>query len=239
MLNGRQTVRRCGDASVSESAEAGEPQVYVVEPGEAVPLDRDHLPDEFTVEMVSTMAISDIEWLEEQTNLTERQRTSLQAGLREAIPSLYGPDSLLKRLTRGWFSRPDPLTEDMRRSVAELVEASRDPSPIIAQPTSIPPPEEEGVVNRHNEQLAALQRLHDTNQSMQALIGQLVQRTEQQHRASERQKWTNWLLAGVAAASTIGTFATIQGSTRMWLALIVTVAFFGLLYVVMHAGPSD
>lgn len=237
---------------MTNEAETGEPQEPTGYRRESAKrLDRDNLPDEFTFEFLHSLSTRDLRWLESEGDLTPRQREPLNAfvsGLPIGDATAEVPQGFIDT-PAGWLftagtknaglrwliprvrGSDDQLGTEMQQTLDALTSK---PPPIVARPTSIPPPEDDGVANRHSEQQQSMERLHDTNQQMVKLLAQLVQRTEQQHQAAERQKTTNWTLAVIAAASMAGTFATVDSVTYFWIAVIATFAVAGVLYVVMH-----
>lgn len=242
---------------MTETVEPEEPQPKDFGSSKGRRLDRENLPEEFTSEFLEKLPISDIRWLESEAELTPRQRETLQAVVAEWIAPVRAAASKAteglgaklanfgkagaKNLSFQWhFPKTDSATDQLGTDMQKTIRAlTSQPSPIVARPVSIPPPEDEGVVNRHAEQQQSLQRLDETNQQMVKLLAQLVQRTEQQHIAAERQKSTNWLLAPIAAASMVGTFATVQGGDRIWIAIIGTAAVAAFLYIVMHTPSGE
>ncbi len=201
----------------------------------ARPLDRDNLPPEFTVDSLKHMPARDLIWLEKEADLTPTQRETFVAASKELFPGIsqvgesvraFSQVSQSKWQTRLFGPPRDPIGEDIQKTVKEL----------STRPNLIPT---DHAKKRHEEQQENLRQLYEATENMRLLLFQLVQRTEQQHQAAERQKTTNWLLAGIAAASMVGTFATVQGSERMWFTLIAAVILLGVLYVVMHGGGSS
>ncbi|GAA3560749.1 hypothetical protein [Kribbella ginsengisoli] len=224
-------------------------------------LDRHQLPEEFTVEALRQIDIRDLIWLQEEAELTERQRESLDAGVEE----IYGPVTekmrkataqLAEKLAGAVkFDLPkipkigieiDPIGKDLRESFAriqarsELWQREDDHRAELRHLTS------ENVRRSspqamHAEQQRSLSELHGTFQEVALMMAKLVERTEQQHeaavrqeRAAERQKTTNWALAVVAAVSMAGTLATVDSLLMFWLALIGALVVAGVLWVIMH-----
>lgn len=244
-------------------------------------LDRDHLPDEFTVNFLRTVSIRDVIWLQKEAELTELQRQSLDA----AVEEIWGPTlEKFRRASEQWsagiklplagiklplVSLPkistsfDPIGKDLRESIGRIqrsTESWRRQTAGLERFQEVGRAarevEEAGRVAResqetervdlaemvrrtspaalHAEQQQSLRELHGTFQEVALMMAKLVERTEQQHQAAERQKTTNWALAVIAAVSMAGTLATVDSALLFWLALIGALLVAGVLWVVMH-----
>ncbi|WP_406046982.1 hypothetical protein [Kribbella sp. NBC_00889] len=215
--------------------------------------DRDNLPDEFTADFLDHVVVRDLLWLESDADLTPRQREAFSAwssdrygAIAKAFRQQQNTFSKLLGTRKPWWSSVglsarDALGENIRKSVDGLRESVTEHTLEVHDAmhlTDSATVELNGQVvvpiDKHADQMRAFGRLHDTSDRMAELLALPVERTEQQYRAAQRQKTTNWLLACIAGASMIGTFATVQGTTRMWLALIATFVIIGVLYVVMN-----
>jgi hypothetical protein len=206
------------------------------------PLDRNNLPEEFTPDFLEHLSVHDALWLEGKADLTARQRETFQAWSKDRFGLAHElAESARETLERvlpptNWFRsarfprltslgrQNDPLGDDIQKTVAALNDLTGPPRTRIQDPAK----------RRHEEQQESLRQVYESTDAMRQLLGQLVQRTEQQHQAAERQKTTNWFLAVIAVASTAGTLATVTNPTYFWLALIATFVVAGVLYVVMH-----
>jgi hypothetical protein len=209
------------------------------------PLDRDNLPPEFTVEFLRRCSPREAIWLESEAELTELQRTSLQAAAHERWGLITAPfrgraTAIFEQFSKvGSSARGmDRLGREMHETMTSLTKAGKGiaspPPPVDFAFTPKLPPISKIQAERHQQQQESLRMLHETSEQTTRLLAQLVERTEQQHRAAERQKATNWTLAVIAGASMAGTFATVSDMSHFWFALIATLLVAGVLYVVMH-----
>ncbi|MFG1820377.1 hypothetical protein ACGFIF_41925 [Kribbella sp. NPDC049174] len=220
-------------------------------------LDRDNLPEEFTPEFLENLPPRDLVWLESTADLTPRQRETFLAWSSDRFGGIAGAfKHRTMRLLGGpkpwWVITPeasaDPLGEDIRESLDDLRESVTQHSLQIhdavhmtdsvtvelnGKDVTIP-------VDLGEEQLRALTGIQETSMRMTEMLEKLVERTDEQRQelarqreTAERQKLITWLLAAIAGASAVGTFFTVQGTTRI-VAAIAGAIFIGLfLYTMM------
>jgi hypothetical protein len=193
------------------------------------------------------------------TAWSEKRFGGIAKALHESASRSLGGTIKVGELFKGWpkSNTVDLIGKDLRESIARLQESVKAPVGLEQRVgESFPKIAEEAKaseehrreqtaqlmdsirrtspVSLHREQQESLRQMHVTFQEVAIMMSKLVERTEQQHEAAERQKTTNWALAVIAVASMAGTFAAVDSMSHFWWALIATIGVAGILYPFMH-----
>lgn len=196
----------------------------------AQPLDRENLPAEFSLDAIKHLSGYDVDWLETEAELTDVQRSTLRSAVKEMLGGIAEKAQVRVGRRTMTFTRsvPDDLGRRLQGTLKDLDDSLGSPPGKFTNPFAASGGKD--MVTRHEEQLESLRQLAK-------LVSQLVQRTEQQHAAAERQKTTNWILGVIAIASMVGTFATINKPIYGLIAFSVTAGLAGVLDVIMNRQP--